>query len=67
MAGVIGSVRPFDESIEQRSLYIECFGYFVAANGISDEKIVATFFFKSDAPIDFQLAAQFTIAYKDRQ
>lgn len=48
MAGVIGSVRPFDESIEQRSLYIECFGYFVAANGISDEKIVPTFFFKSD-------------------
>uniref|UniRef100_A0A3B3Q7L2 CCHC-type domain-containing protein n=1 Tax=Paramormyrops kingsleyae TaxID=1676925 RepID=A0A3B3Q7L2_9TELE len=43
MAGLIGSIGPFDKSIEQWSSYTERFGYFVAANGISDDKIVPTF------------------------
>lgn len=43
MAGVIGSIGPFDESIEQWSSYTERFDYFVVANGISDDKIVPTF------------------------
>lgn len=43
MAGVIGSVGPFDESVEQWSSYTERFGYFVEANGIEDGKKVATF------------------------
>lgn len=43
MAGVIGSVGPFDENVEQWSSYTERFGYFVQANGIEDEKVVPTF------------------------
>ncbi|XP_061904359.1 uncharacterized protein K02A2.6-like [Entelurus aequoreus] len=43
MAGVIGSIGPFDENVEQWSSYTERFDYFVAANGIDDGKIVPTF------------------------
>lgn len=43
MAGVIGSVGPFDENVEQWSSYTERFGYFVLANEIEDEKKVPTF------------------------
>lgn len=43
MAGVIGSIGPFDESTEQWSSYTERFGYFVAANGIQDDKLVPIF------------------------
>lgn len=43
MAGVIGSIGPFDESAEQWSSYTERFDYFVAANEIKDEKLVPTF------------------------
>ena len=43
MAGVIGNIGPFDDSIEQWSSYSERFDYFVQANGIPDHKIVPTF------------------------
>lgn len=43
MAGVIGSVGPFDELVEQWSSYTERFGYFVEANEIAEEKVVPTF------------------------
>uniref|UniRef100_A0A669DC14 Gypsy retrotransposon integrase-like protein 1 n=1 Tax=Oreochromis niloticus TaxID=8128 RepID=A0A669DC14_ORENI len=43
MAGVIGSIGPFDESTEQWSSYTERFGYFVAANDIQDDKLVPIF------------------------
>lgn len=43
MAGVIGSIGPFDENIEQWSSYTERFGYFAVANEIKDEKLVPTF------------------------
>lgn len=43
MAGVIGSIGPFDESMEQWSSSTECFGYFVMANGIQDDKLVPIF------------------------
>ena len=43
MAGVIGSIGPFDESTEQWSSYTERFGYFVAANEIQDDKLVPIF------------------------
>lgn len=42
MAGVIGLIGPFDESIEQWSFYTERFDFFVMAKG-SDDKIVPTF------------------------
>ena len=43
MAGVIGSIGPFDESTEQWGSYTERFEYFVEANGIEDVKLVPTF------------------------
>lgn len=43
MAGVIGSLGSFDDSIEQWSSYTERFDYFVAANGINNDRIVPTF------------------------
>ncbi|CAI5694547.1 unnamed protein product [Oreochromis niloticus] len=43
MAGVIGSIGPFDESTEQWSSYTERFGYFVAANDVQDDKWVPIF------------------------
>lgn len=43
MAGVIGSVGPFDESMEQWSCYTEPFDYFNTASGIANEKFVHTF------------------------
>lgn len=43
MAGVIGSIGPFDKSTEQWSSYAERFDYFIAANEITDEKLVPTF------------------------
>lgn len=39
MAGIIGSIGPFDESAEQWSV----FDYLVMANGIDDDKLVPTF------------------------
>ena len=44
MTAIIGSIGPFDESIEQWSLYRVCFDYFAVANGITVEKLVPTFF-----------------------
>ncbi len=43
MAGVIGSIGPFDESAEQWSSYKECFDYFVMTNEITVEKLMPTF------------------------
>lgn len=43
MAGIIGSIGPFDESVEQWSSYTERFDYFIAANDIDDGKRVPTF------------------------
>lgn len=43
MTGVLGNLGPFDDSVEQWSAYTERFEFFVAANGISDGKKVATF------------------------
>ncbi|KAL1255339.1 hypothetical protein QQF64_013400 [Cirrhinus molitorella] len=43
MAGLIGSIGSFDESIEQWSAYTERFDYFVLANEIKVEAIVPTF------------------------
>lgn len=40
MAGVIGSIGPFDESIDQLSSTTERLEYFRVTNGISDDKIV---------------------------
>lgn len=40
MAGVIGNIGPFDDSVEQWACY---FDYFITANGIADDKIVPTF------------------------
>lgn len=43
MASVFGNMGPFDESSEQWSSYTERFEYFVAANAITEEKVVPTF------------------------
>lgn len=43
MAGLIGCIGPFDESVEQWSAYTERFDYFVLANEIKNEAIVPTF------------------------
>ncbi|KAL7856631.1 hypothetical protein SRHO_G00155300 [Serrasalmus rhombeus] len=43
MAGIVGSIGPFDASVEQWSSYTERFDYFVLANGIEGDKIVPTF------------------------
>lgn len=43
MAGVIGSIGPFNESAEQWSYYAEHFDYFIVANEITDEKLVPNF------------------------
>lgn len=43
MAGVVGNIGPFDDTVEQWSAYTERFEFFVLANGISAEKKVATF------------------------
>lgn len=43
MAGVIGTIGPFDENVEQWSSYAERFSYFVEANDIEDAKVVPTF------------------------
>lgn len=43
MAGLIGSIGSFDESIEQWSAYTERFDYFVLANEIKEGAIVPTF------------------------
>lgn len=43
MAGVLGNLGPFDDSVEQWSAYTERFEFFVMANGINEEKKVATF------------------------
>lgn len=44
MATVFGNMCPFDESSEQWSSHTERFEYFVAANSITDDKVVPTFF-----------------------
>ncbi|XP_061151222.1 uncharacterized protein K02A2.6-like [Syngnathus typhle] len=43
MAGMIGSIGPFDESVEQWGSYTERFDYFAMANDIKEEKLVPTF------------------------
>jgi len=43
MAGVIGNIGPFDESVEQWTCYTERFDYFITANEIADAKLVPTF------------------------
>lgn len=43
MAGLIGSIGPCDESVEQWSACIECFDYLVLGNEIKAEDIVPTF------------------------
>ena len=43
MAGIIGTIGAFDELVEPWAEYTECFGYFVAANSIGEEKTVPTF------------------------
>lgn len=43
MTGVLGNIGPFDDSVEQWSAYTERFEFFVLANGVSEEKKVATF------------------------
>ncbi|XP_029690263.1 uncharacterized protein K02A2.6-like isoform X1 [Takifugu rubripes] len=43
MAGVIGSIGPFDDGFKQWDSYTERFAYFVAANEIDDVKLVPTF------------------------
>lgn len=43
MAGFIGHLNPFDESVEPWETYVERFEFFITANGIEDEKKVAVF------------------------
>ncbi|KAG1935337.1 K02A2.6-like [Pimephales promelas] len=43
MAGLVGQIGPYDETVEQWSSYTERFDYFVKANGIKDEVLVPTF------------------------
>ncbi len=43
MAGLVGQIGPYDETVEQWSSYTERFDYFVKANGIKDEVLVSTF------------------------
>lgn len=43
MAGFIGHINPFDESLEQWTTYVERFEFFVTANGIEEEKKLAVF------------------------
>ncbi len=43
MAGLVGQIGPYDETVEQWSSYTELFDYFVKANGIKDEVLVPTF------------------------
>lgn len=43
MAGLVGQIGPYDESVEQWSSYTERFDSFVKANGIKDEALVTTF------------------------
>lgn len=57
MAAVFGNIGPFDESSEQWSSYTERFEYFVAANAITEEKVVPTFF-KCDGSKDIRTTAK---------
>lgn len=43
MAGVLGNIGPFDDTVEQWNAYTERFEFFVLANGVSADKKVATF------------------------
>ncbi len=43
MAGIIGHIEAFDESVEQWLTYVEMFEDFVRANGIGGEKKLAVF------------------------
>lgn len=43
MAGILGNIGPFDDTVEQWSAYTERFEFFVLANGVSADKKVATF------------------------
>lgn len=43
MAGLVGQIGPYDETVKQWSSYTERFDYFVKANGIRDEVLVPTF------------------------
>lgn len=43
MAGIIGSIGPFDEGTEQWTSYTERFDCFVAANDIAVDKLMPMF------------------------
>lgn len=43
MAGIIGNIGPFEETMEQWSSYTERFEYIVQANEIGEGKMVPTF------------------------
>lgn len=44
MAGIVGNIGQFDESIEQGTSYTERFQYFVLVNYIDDDNTVLTVF-----------------------